>query len=413
MFLAIACIVASLGILAASDNQLVTSWTTEPSTYLAIFTAIANLSMRYAAIQGVVLVWWTRALRGSTLSKLHWDWRSGTTLVGALTAGRYMGLLGLACILSTIVAVDGPLLQKSSTVKEGPVPADALSLHVSMAQEVPRGFTGSWMTSKQAGVAGVTRPWDLFNDTIPTPHGTVRNNIWLGSSNQLAYNLTAPWYDTAPISGAVRGCPGECKTTLRAPALFPTVCKVNLLPMTYTGVFNLSQVLDGVIAPPLASVAFAIQTTLTFEHGNEVINLITAYAEPKGCGGTLNLTVCTLKSGIGDYVVSIKDDKIQMADLSNPTFVALANNTGVLRTNPYAVPPAKNSTLGGVASMMENEWQTWAIFGQNSNGGGIDNVNYNDAYRRYVTTRADCPICGTNCPSFRNPQQDVIASISS
>lgn len=58
MFLAAASIVASLGILAGSDKQPVGGWSSPPSTYLAIFTAIANISMRYAAIQGIVIAWW-------------------------------------------------------------------------------------------------------------------------------------------------------------------------------------------------------------------------------------------------------------------------------------------------------------------------------------------------------------------
>ena len=107
MCLAIASIAASLGILVESNGATVASWTAPPSTYLAVCTAVANLAMRYACIQGVVIAWWYRALHGSTLAKLHWDWRSGTTLRGALTAGSHMGLLGLACIFSTIVVMDG------------------------------------------------------------------------------------------------------------------------------------------------------------------------------------------------------------------------------------------------------------------------------------------------------------------
>jgi len=59
-------------------------------------------------VQGVCIVWWRRALRkdGSTLAQLHYDWRSGTTLLGALTAGRHTGLLALACIFSTLVVID-------------------------------------------------------------------------------------------------------------------------------------------------------------------------------------------------------------------------------------------------------------------------------------------------------------------
>lgn len=59
--------------------------------------------MRYATVQGVITAWWLRAIEGTTLSKLHWDWRAGTSLRGALTSGRHMGLLGLACVFSYVV----------------------------------------------------------------------------------------------------------------------------------------------------------------------------------------------------------------------------------------------------------------------------------------------------------------------
>ena len=49
-------IIAALGILIASDGDDVRLWNVPPSTYLAIFTAVANVAMRYACIQGE----WTR-----------------------------------------------------------------------------------------------------------------------------------------------------------------------------------------------------------------------------------------------------------------------------------------------------------------------------------------------------------------
>lgn len=65
--------------------------------------------MRYSCIQGVVIAWWYRASKGSSLEKLHYDWRAGTTIRGALNSGRHLGLLGLACIASTLVFIDGEL----------------------------------------------------------------------------------------------------------------------------------------------------------------------------------------------------------------------------------------------------------------------------------------------------------------
>lgn len=52
MCLAVLSIVASLGILIGSDGNSIEKWETPPSTYIAIFTAVGNLSMRYAAVQG-------------------------------------------------------------------------------------------------------------------------------------------------------------------------------------------------------------------------------------------------------------------------------------------------------------------------------------------------------------------------
>lgn len=82
--LAAAALVASLGILAGSDGESVESWHIPPSTYLAIFTAIANLCVRYAATQGVIISWWRRASAGTTLADLHSSWRIGNMIRGQI-----------------------------------------------------------------------------------------------------------------------------------------------------------------------------------------------------------------------------------------------------------------------------------------------------------------------------------------
>jgi hypothetical protein len=57
MILALSSIIASLGVLAGSDRVDVDKWPTPPSTFLAILTALANLSVRYACIQGMNGPW--------------------------------------------------------------------------------------------------------------------------------------------------------------------------------------------------------------------------------------------------------------------------------------------------------------------------------------------------------------------
>lgn len=108
MMTALLSILAAFGILAESRGDAVDSWITAPPTYLAICTAIANLAMRYACVQGVIITWWMRAIRGSTVKRLHEDWRAGTSIRGAITSSSF-GLLSPACLVSTIVVIDGPV----------------------------------------------------------------------------------------------------------------------------------------------------------------------------------------------------------------------------------------------------------------------------------------------------------------
>lgn len=75
-------LVAATAILIGSNDSNVDAWPTPPSTFVAIFTAIGNLGVRYALAQGVLVTWSLRAYEGSTLSRLQMDWRAGTGVRG-------------------------------------------------------------------------------------------------------------------------------------------------------------------------------------------------------------------------------------------------------------------------------------------------------------------------------------------
>ena len=109
-------ILASYAILAASNGDKSVNWTYQPNVYLAILTAISNKAVAFAAVQGTVVTFWLRALRGTTLAQLHRDWSFSLYAYRAVLAGRHFNLLALACLCATLVAIDGPLLQRASTV---------------------------------------------------------------------------------------------------------------------------------------------------------------------------------------------------------------------------------------------------------------------------------------------------------
>ena len=136
----ICCIFANLGILSASNHAPSKSWRYEPSTYLAIRTAISSPALRYASFQGLVVAWWHRASAGSTIRNLQQDWQAGTTFLEAVAAGRHMGFIGLACIFATLGAIDGRLLQRATTVISRPYTNHPVPLTTSLVSELPTGL---------------------------------------------------------------------------------------------------------------------------------------------------------------------------------------------------------------------------------------------------------------------------------
>ena len=81
-----------------------------------------------------------------------------------------MGILSLACIFSVVVVIDGPLLQRASTVISAPITDRTVPLKVSITPQIPHDYTGSWT------------PWEapvspMFNDTLPSINGPVSNHI--------------------------------------------------------------------------------------------------------------------------------------------------------------------------------------------------------------------------------------------
>ena len=46
----------SLVVLTVSNNQQIDHWNFEPSTYIAIATAVGNQALRFAAVQGMIII---------------------------------------------------------------------------------------------------------------------------------------------------------------------------------------------------------------------------------------------------------------------------------------------------------------------------------------------------------------------
>jgi hypothetical protein len=314
---------------------------------------------------------------------------------------RHVGILGLACVASTLVIVDGPLIQRASTV----IPATLTSpvtLNVTIAPEIPHDFSGFWIEnpSYHKDIAGFNQ---AFNYTMPSSNGTVKNTIMAGVNKAIHARLGKLWYGDEPLPNVLQGCDGVCHATIRAPALAVTACSSREISVNYKETSASNRMLEAVVAPPTELLAFSIGTNLVLG-SKETIDLVTGYGRSTDCVGTYKSTACTLESAIGEYDITITDGKAVLDSPGEPTIIAISNNTSP--SNVFdADNGGYNSTLAGIVAFHWDRWESFvSLFNVNgSMSGGELNT---EAYSQF-SIPGD-PLC----PSFEDPMPAMIASLN-
>lgn len=336
LLVALLSIIASFLVLQLSHGQRSAQWTWQPSTFIAIITAVANQAVRYAALQGIVTAWWSLAMRssGATLLELHSAWTTGTGVWSALTAGKKTSIFAIVCVASTLVAIDGPLLQKASTIVSGSPPHQNVQLNFTIAPEIPTNITGfaSWYE----------------NGTMIT-----------SGTSELSSNAMGMMLKDAPMQGYVSGCKNHCKATIRAPAMAITTCDYISDWIDYGHANNTAQTwpvstswTDPSLLPAPQGVDdfYNQQALATFlsliewqpDAKREALNVTTISTQYMNCGApksgafvnAFNYTSCEVVSAIAEYDVEVQGTEILLpADVSRPRIVALADNTSPITPN--------------------------------------------------------------------------------
>ena len=138
---AVGCIVGSLGILMVSEGQATDSWPVPPAVCLAIVTAVANSALALAYMEAVPISWWFSITRGRSIRSLEQQWQVTRSLIMAIAHIRHVSLLHIACIAAAFVVIDGPLLQRASTV-ELATQSTNVTLDLKLWPQLPTGFSG-------------------------------------------------------------------------------------------------------------------------------------------------------------------------------------------------------------------------------------------------------------------------------
>ncbi|KAL9070886.1 MAG: hypothetical protein Q9157_005662 [Trypethelium eluteriae] len=393
----------SLLILWMSNGREVTSWKIQPTVYLAILTAIGNSAIRLAAIQGAMVVWWSYAMRGTTYLQLYYDWKMSFGAFGAISAGRRTNFIAIASFCAALVVVDGPLLQRASSVSLK-VPGTPVELQALLAPEIPAHFTGVMLVNDQNAPVGVPgAAVDFSNDFLSTFR-----------------NYTAG----VEMSQTISGCPGECLATVQAAALSLVSCNSTSSPINFTTPFSAEEqaAFDDDETVPYNRTAFniAIYETLD-EVGDERIVLYygaTDAAVSKSCVGHYIKNYCQFAPGIAEYDVRISNNTITFVEPpSNPKMLQLANNTRItnetiiqenLRVNANNLKTA----LGGIAAAGATNFYTFVGLVPSSPGHNPFTTTY-DRFAFDMTTNYEAWDNQTDCaPAWKDTTQQILTTLN-
>jgi len=167
-----ASVLFTLAILVVSNNKPKT-WTLQPSVYLSIASALANSAVGFAYAQAAVIAWWYRASsKGSSIRALERQYEASSSLWTAIFPSKDTKLaIRVATILVALMVIDGPLLQKASTISLA-TQSEMVTLNFTLAPEIPHGFAGFVQDSndnQSFATAAIAEDWiNKAPITLPT-----------------------------------------------------------------------------------------------------------------------------------------------------------------------------------------------------------------------------------------------------
>ena len=313
-----------------------------------------------------------------------------------MLAGRHFSLLALACICATFVAIDAPLLQRASSV-HSTTPELPVLLQVSIAPELPRGFTGN----------------ALYDSDKP------REASGSEYSNDF-HQILRDCFNREPIrsEGGITGCSGTCHAVVRAPALAVDRCTTELVYRNYSlpPTAEEEKIMHYGI-PPKDRNSFMINWSPLNGTYEEVVfeTDISDEEVTKTCAGHVNITKCYMRSAIGEYTIHISNDDIITFDEqpSYPRIVARANNTAMTQESQSQFGLCHNqggfcnSTLVGLSLGMAVQYGGALGFLHNMTTDGITLLEGGAAWLGfgYETNYDDHNNCA---PSWNDPRDSIM-----
>ncbi|KAF7184982.1 hypothetical protein HII31_13605 [Pseudocercospora fuligena] len=274
----------------------------QPTVLLAVLTALANTFSRFALSEGATIAWWTAVLRGGTINHLHQVWSQGVSVRAAAFSGRHSTLLAVACILTSAVVIDGPLLQRASRV-ETYIYSQVVDLDTNLfSKDLPQFF------SAYTGYS---------NNFYTQPFVKIVQDFNRRSAMNVPGNFN---------------CSGNCTATFVAP-IFDVDCR----PQTASYDLTMPSARNGYT--DVENIGFVgIEANDSY-----VVNVTSLYKNDPACKGQLTGSTCLLRNAVGTYSITFGNGRI--TDWEKTDTISISNYTDDLETQGVGIPLP--STNGG------------------------------------------------------------------
>ena len=373
LVLGLLCILFTALILYSAHGNRVDSWPSQscavqPAVLLAFISAATNVLLNYAMSEGCIIAWWLKALEGGDVNDLHRYWSYGTSVGAAALSGRNFNKVALACLLTSSLAINGPLLQRASTVSAKQY-TNVIPVSANLSTSpLPAGFSGIYMTQDN-------------KISMLTPAFA---------------NISRNYASRAPILIGSTGCSGNCVAHFIAAGFDMTCSEVPANHYNLTSPGTGSRTLLGYAAVNFNGSA-----------NSGEINLETRYKKTSACAGQLVLHRCRLRTAIVKYPIRIIGSSDRF--ILDPLKVDKPSNYTVRLTQPPPESPGDGvwpSTIGGIALAAQH------IYGSNITStysrslaivasGMMANTYINSDLNEYST----CNV------SWTDPMEDIVNAI--
>lgn len=315
---ALLCGLATIVVLKAADGVPIDHWqvrgyAVQPTVILSVLATLANALFRYAFTEGARVSWWVTAQRGTSIGALHRAWDHSQSAVPILT-GRRFSLLAISSLSTLIVLIDGPLLQRASTISQS-TRRFPVNLTVPMSPTpFIVGATG-YLVDRERNPSLYT---ELFSTVLQQYNGR------------------------QPITLPEFGCKGKCELMVEAPG-FDIDCSSWNSPYRLMSTSELVQWIgnDSYHGPAQVQSMFAMNVTFSLEANRlwaelrsyrtgvhvpqnddwsefpwNTIMLSSMIKSNPGGNGSLTWRTCILREALQEYPISVENSTVTLQSFS-------------------------------------------------------------------------------------------------